>query len=87
MRLGEATALVVGHRGWVAWAARSDDNTVAIVKKDSAGLATLDEGADIVPGSLAVSESGKIVYWIRVPPLPKKVIAYATAVPFAIASE
>jgi hypothetical protein len=62
---GEVTALVLGRRGWVAWATRNDDKTVAIVKKGSAGLATLDEGTGIVAGSLAVSESGKIVYWIK----------------------
>jgi len=53
----------LGRSGDLAWTQENIDGTVSVVKVDTTGMATLDQGA-IDPTSLALSDSGATVYWL-----------------------
>jgi hypothetical protein len=57
--------LVVARSGAVAWTAVKDENGTSVEKYDADGAGTLDPGPDVDPGSLALTASGKRVYWTR----------------------
>lgn len=56
---------VVAHSGAVAWIATDDSSGTSAGKYDADGAGTLDPGPDVDPGSLALTASGKRVYWTR----------------------
>jgi hypothetical protein len=52
----------LGRSADLAWTQENMDGSVSVVKVDTTGMATLDQGA-IDPTSLALSDSGATVYW------------------------
>lgn len=62
---GGIDQVVATHRGAVAWIGLSSDagDVLKVEKRDSSGHAILDPGPGVEAGSLAVTRSGRRLYW------------------------